>query len=217
MTAKQKLEAPPARKWVPLDIQNASLKNNDLLECLLESIEMKPVWDLLWNHRNKFEHVGPAASLVFTLSGLLRGPHRSQLLSESERHAKADRIKRLCEELEGEINDLQDPDFGLPRGIAEELRAAAEPAFTKWRQESFQSCQTDVLRYLAGLAKDRGSQSADIRHLLEQECLPATCKDGGAPDEEQFDLSDHGACPPQHTDSAWNGWSVLPIPRRSGA
>lgn len=145
MTGKTASAAPPARKWVPLDLKEAKIDAGGLVEDLLASIEMKSVWEMLWTHRDKFNGIGPAASLVITLGGLMRGPHRGDWLTEADRRATADRIDSLCEELAAEIQALRDRDFGLPSEIQWALEAAAAPTFERWHQGYLQPTWNSAL------------------------------------------------------------------------
>lgn len=130
-------------------------------QALLGSIQMEPVWHLLLESAENFSNQRPAASLVFTLGGLLRGPHRTQLKSESERRNTAERINKLCASLACEIAALRDRDLGLPLPIHVALEETVDSAFESWEQDylmpSWTSAllgMTDALECQVGTRKD---------------------------------------------------------------
>lgn len=103
------------------------------------------MWDRLRHGSVESSAIGPAASLVITLRGALRGPHRFDQLSKQERAQKTSRIDFLCAELAKEIADLRDVDFGLPLAVCEELEKATESSIERWETEVLNRAWTELV------------------------------------------------------------------------
>lgn len=148
MTRKQtKSNRAELHKWVIDGLAEAGLPVAEpgVHQALLSSFEMDRVWDLLRQHPEKFRSTGPAASLVITLQGVLRGPHRTQLMSEKERREKISRIDALCAELAEEVAGLRDDHLGLPLPIDLSLDDAMEAAFESWERDVLSSSWTEAV------------------------------------------------------------------------
>ena len=148
-------------KWVIDDLAEAGLPVAEpgVHQALLSSFEMGRVWDLLRQHPKKFRHIGPAASLVITLQGVLRGPHRTQLMSSQERAKAISRIDALCAELAEEVAALRDDDLGLPTPIDQALDDALEGAFESWEQDTLRPSWTEgVLGMTDELERQAGTR-----------------------------------------------------------
>lgn len=155
------MEAKEVRQYVEGELKQAGveLTNQEALEVLITSVEMRPVWALLKEHDEGSETSGAAADLLFTISGLTRGPHRADLLTKRGREKTAARINRLCEELAREVATLRDEDFGLPSEILDALENGAEIAAEKWEQQVLRPIQTEmVLNTTDMLEVERGTR-----------------------------------------------------------
>jgi len=134
-------------KWVIEDLETSGLSvaESGLHQALLSSREMDPIWHLLRESTEKFRNTGPAASLVITLNGLLRGPHRTQLMTVKERRKKIARIDALCADLAEEIASLRDDGLGLPLPIDLMLDGAMEAAFESWERDILRPSWTEAV------------------------------------------------------------------------
>lgn len=157
------------RKWAVDDLTAAGLPTSKpgIHQALLSSVEMDRVWDLLRQHPDKFRHMGPAASLVITLQGVLRGPHRTQLMSSQERSKVISRIDALCAELAEEVAALRDDDLGLPPPIDQALDDALEGAFESWEQDILGPSWTEAVLGMTDELERQAETRGDWTLLVE--------------------------------------------------
>ena len=170
MTRKQtKSNRAELHKWAIDDLAEAGLPvaGPGVHQALLSSVEMDRVWDLLKQHPEKFRHTSPAASLVITLQGVLRGPHRTQLLSEKQRGKKISRIDALCAELAEEVAGLRDDDLGLPLPIDLALEDAMEAAFESWERDVLRSSWTEAVLGMTDELERQAGTRGDWTLLVE--------------------------------------------------
>lgn len=170
MTRKQtKSNRTEIHKWVVDDLTEAglSVSQSGVHQALLSSIEMDRVWDLLRKNPEKFRHTSPAASLVITLQGVLRGPHRTQLMSKTERTETISRIDALCAELAEEVAALRDEGLGLPSPIDQALNDAMEGAFESWEQDILSSSWTDAVLGMTDELERQAGTRGDWTLLVE--------------------------------------------------
>lgn len=155
------MEAKEVRQYVEGELKQAGveLTNQEAHELLITSVEMRPVWARLKEHDERSGTSGSAGDLLFTISGLTRGPHRGDLLTKRAREKKAARINRLCEELAREVASLRDEEFGLPFEISNAVESGEESAAEKWEQQVLRPIQTEmVLNTTDMLEVERGTR-----------------------------------------------------------
>lgn len=149
------------RQWVVDDLAKAGISDNraGVHRALLDSQEMEPVWQLLRKSEEKFHSIGAVTSLVLTLGGLLRGPHKTQLMCRSERLKKARRIDKFCADLASELAGLRDIDLGLPLSIIVALEESLDSAVEEWKHRYLTPAWTKaVLGMTEALEQKRGTE-----------------------------------------------------------
>ncbi|KAF1712249.1 hypothetical protein CSC70_01595 [Pseudoxanthomonas kalamensis DSM 18571] len=152
-----RLDRAELRKWVIDDLTQSGLSTADpgVHQALLESPEMDRVWQLLKGSTLEYPNLGPAASLVITLGGLLRGPHRAELMSRKARRKKIARIDQLCADLAEEVRGLRDSDFGLPQPIDLAFDDAMGAIFESWESDVLAPVWTDAVLAMTNVLERR--------------------------------------------------------------